>query len=286
MSFPIGGDPVYKIALKRIDQIPPLPQSIHQLVAIVNNPKAETAELVAIVEQDPVLAMQLLHLCNSAYYSLPVVVSSIAHAVRFLGMDTVAGLAMAAYFQGMASSGKGGSPWLKGLKEHLLKTAYLSEILAKAGGKSVAPATLFTAGLLHDIGKLVFAKLDPQMAQQVRDCAREKEVSLFEAEQEVLGTNHAEIGYRLGMKWKLPGMLLEAIRYHHEPFNGEYEHPFYVSLANLLANLPSDEEAIRNRLGSPAIQPVAQELGFTPDHLLEVLKTLSDRSQPKPSLDS
>jgi putative nucleotidyltransferase with HDIG domain len=280
---------VYKVALKKIDQIPPLPQNIHQLVAIVNNPRAETAELAAIVEQDPVLAMQSLHLCNSAYYSLPVEVSSIAHAVRFLGMDTVAGLAMAAYFQGMASSGGGGkrsSPWLKGLKEHLLKTAQLSEILAKAGGKALAPATLFTAGLLHDIGKLVFAKLDFKVAQQVHDYAQEKEVPLVEAEQEVLGANHAEIGYRLGTKWKLPRMLLESIRYHHEPFSCEYEHPFYISLANLLANLPAEEDAIEERLSSPSIMPVAKELGFSQAHLGEVLRTLSGRQQPRPSLHS
>ena len=84
-----------------LEQIPLLPNNITKLMTIVNDPKADSADLIKIVEQDPALSMQTLHICNSAYYSLPVEITSVSHAIRFLGIDTVAGLAMAAYLQGL-----------------------------------------------------------------------------------------------------------------------------------------------------------------------------------------
>lgn len=244
-------------------------------MAIVNNPQASTAMLVKIVEQDPALVMQSLHLCNSAYYSLPVQVTSISHAVRFLGMDTVAGLAMAAYFQSLlpSRSNRPESPWLKGLKNHLLTTAQLSEILAKTSENRVAPATLFTAGLLHDVGKLVFSKLETTVAEEVFHHAATNNLPLVAAEQEIMGTDHAAVGWQLAIRWRLPDVLMDAIRYHHDPFSSEYTHTLYVFIANQIAGFPNDDRLVEALFSDPDFITASQELGLSPAHIRGVLET-------------
>lgn len=267
--------------LKKIDQVPLLPQNIQQLMAIVNNPQASTTELVTIVEQDPALAMQSLHLCNSAYYSLPVQVTSVTHAVRFLGMDTVAGLAMAAYFQSLlpSRSNRPEGHWLKGLKDHLLMTAQLSETLAKAAGSRVAPATLFTAGLLHDMGKLVFSKLDPKVGQDVYHHATANNLPLIVAEQEMMGTDHAAVGWQMAIRWRLPDVLMDAIRYHHDPFSSEYTHTLYVFMANKIANTVSDNRPFDPLLNTPEIIPVCQEMGLSTEQIMALLNAWAARQE-------
>jgi putative nucleotidyltransferase with HDIG domain len=267
--------------LKKIDQIPFLPQNIQQLMAIVNNPQASTSELVKIVEQDPALVMQSLHLCNSAYYSLPVQVTSVAHAVRFLGMDTVAGLAMAAYFQSLLPAGNNRTEtdWLSGLKDHLLTTAQLSEVFARAAGSSVAPATIFTAGLLHDVGKLVFSKLEPAVAQDVYHHAAANNTPLIMAEQEILGTDHAAVGWQLATRWRLPDVLMDAIRYHHDPFSSDYTHTLYVFMANKIARTGCDEHLIGTLTDTPEFSKVSQELGLSAERIREILKSWAARQQ-------
>lgn len=266
-----------KKILNRVDQIPLLPQNIQKLIAIVNNPKTSASALVKIVEMDPTLSMQCLHLCNSAYYSLPVEVTSVAHAVRFLGMDTIAGLAMAAYFQSLIPTrgGNQDNPWLKGLKDHLLKTAHLAEMLAKEAGRIVSPATLFTAGLLHDVGKLVFSRLDMKVAQEVFRHAEKNELTTIEAEQEILGTNHAVVGHQLAIRWQLPELLMEVIRYHHDPFGGEYHHTFYVFLANEIAGIHLEESLLSTLLNSPNVLSASREIGLSTEKIAQWVHTWS-----------
>lgn len=248
-------------------------------MAIVNDPQSESAELVRIVEQDPALAMQSLHLCNSAYYSLPVEVTSVTHAVRFLGMDTVAGLAMAAYFQAlMPSRGPHNeSPWLSGLKDHLLVTAQWAEALAQAAGSIVAPATLFTAGLLHDTGKLVLSTLDSIIGREVYHHMETNDVTLIEAEQELLDTDHAEIGCHLAIRWQLPDVLADAIKYHHDPFASEYDQTLYVFLANTIANSARDKHTSDLLSVDTDFRRASEELGFSVTQIIG----MADRQHPE-----
>jgi HD-like signal output (HDOD) protein len=158
---------------RNISRVAPLPSNIRRIMGIVNDEEADMAQLAKVVEEDPTLTMQALNLCNSAYYSLPVQVNSVAQAVRFLGTETVGGLAMAAYFRGMMRFGnKESNPWLDGAGNHLLTTGQIAEKLSRSAGGIVSPSTAFTAGMLHDVGKLVFSKLDNIHALEVGDLVR------------------------------------------------------------------------------------------------------------------
>ena len=229
-----------------LEQIPLLPSNITKLMTIVNDPKADSADLIKIVEQDPALSMQTLHICNSAYYSLPVEITSVSHAIRFLGIDTVAGLAMAAYLQGLIRLPKTKqiNPWLNGIKKHLLATAQLSELISRETGRGVSPATAFTSGFLHDIGKLVFSVLDIDIAVEVFDRVNGNGLKLHEAEQEVLQMDHADAGASLAERWCMPEVILDVIRHHHIPFSGEYHLTLYVSLSDTMAHLSHEKKDI------------------------------------------
>ena len=228
--------------MKNISRVAPLPSNIRRIMDIVNDEEADMKELAKVVEEDPTLTMQAINLCNSAYYSLPVEVNSVAHAVRFLGMDTVGGLAMAAYFRGMMRLGdKKSNPWLEGAGNHLLMTGQIAEKLSRSAGGLVSPSTVFTAGILHDVGKLVFSKLDDIYALEVRDRVTTGGLTAVDAEKEILGMDHAEAGAHLAKHWKVSDVIADAIRYHHDPLSKESICTSYVFLSDRLYYLIKQE---------------------------------------------
>ncbi|MBW1795987.1 MAG: HDOD domain-containing protein [Deltaproteobacteria bacterium] len=227
--------PMHRIIEIAMERIPVLPHSMNCLFRVLKDPMANFDDLSAIVNQDPTLATQTLHLCNSAYYSFPVEVTSVSHAVTLIGMKTVAGLAMAAYFQGLLEpKGVSGSVWLRGTKDHVLATAQLAEFLVREMPVKESPGTAFTGGLLHDIGKLVLSRMPSEIATEVRNHMDEEGLSLLDAEQIVLGTDHPEVGYRLAECWKVPEVIADVIRYHHMPMQSQYLLTLIVHAANTL----------------------------------------------------
>jgi putative nucleotidyltransferase with HDIG domain len=233
--FNAGGGMVVDKIQKNISQVAPLPSNIRRIMSIVNDEEADMARLAKVVEEDPTLTMQALNLCNSAYYSLPTPVNSVAHAVRYLGIEAVGGLALAAYFRGLMQLGtKKSNPWLEGAGNHLLMTGQLSEKLSRSAGGLVPPSTAFTAGLLHDVGKLIFSKLDDVYALDVRDLVQSGGIYAVDAEKQILGMDHAEAGARLAEHWKIPEVIVDAIRNHHNPLAMESISTSYVYLADRL----------------------------------------------------
>jgi len=226
--------PVNQI-LKNIDRIDPLPSNIRRIMDIVNDSEADMKQLAKIVEEDPALTMKALSFCNSAYYCLPVRVDSVSQAVRFLGLETVGHLAMAAYFRGiMHLGGNKSSPWLKDAGEHLLMAGQIAEKLSRSAGGPVSPSTAFTAGILHDVGKLVFSKLDDIYALEVRELVKTGGMTSVAAEREILGMDHAEAGAHLAKRWEVSDVIVDAIRYHHDPLSKESISISYVFLSDRL----------------------------------------------------
>ncbi len=257
---------------KNIKRIAPLPTNIRRIMSIVNDVEADMSQLAKVVEEDPTLTMQALNLCNSAYYSLPAPVTSVAHAVRFLGTSAVGGLAMAAYFRGLMQFEKGKSnPWLEGAAEHLLLTGQIAEKLSRLAGGLVSPAMVFTAGLLHDVGKLVLSKLDDSYALEIRDLVRTGKRSPIDAEQEVLGMDHAEVGAQLAQRWSVPDIIIMAIEKHHTPLTVESLPADYVFLADAIFYLLKQDIDLKAFLNRPSIFQVMEAAGLSEDNILETV---------------
>ncbi len=196
------------------------PPSVAKLLTLLANEDAGNEDIIEVISTDGVMSAKLLSLCNAAVYGLATPVSSIEQAVLYLGHSEIHRLAMSAGF------GAALNPALKGyaigeseLWQHSLLTAHVAVIVdEKMTEPLVDTAIAYTAGLIHDIGKIVVNRaVTPEMQALLMSLMEKKQHTLITAERSVLGTDHAEVGALLLKKWRLPEILVEAVAHHHEP---------------------------------------------------------------------
>ena len=201
--------------IEEITELPTLPQVATRLMDLLDDPNTEAPEINRVMARDPALAGKILKLVNSAYYGLANKVSSLNQAIVILGFKTVKSVALSAsvmgLFKGPSQQGRFDR---RRFWEHSIACACVGRLVARKQ-KSFDPETAFSAGLLHDIGKLVVQHYFPAQADAVVEYAEEHGCSYIEAERAVYETTHAEIGHWLAAKWGLPRELVGAIGYHH-----------------------------------------------------------------------
>ncbi|MCK9363694.1 MAG: HDOD domain-containing protein [Syntrophales bacterium] len=173
-------------------------------------------EVVDVIQRDPVLMMNLLKLVNSSYFGLSQSVTSVNHAVVYIGINTVKNIALLTAALGVLPRKNKAGFNIDDFLLHSLSTAAISKTLAK---KVAVPerelSDFFLCGLLHDFGKIVFTNFLPGEYQKTLLVAKEQGLPLYEAEMQVLETDHAQVGSLLAEKWRLPSPVVECIKNHH-----------------------------------------------------------------------
>ncbi len=190
-----------------------------------------------VIERDPAITAKVLRVANSAYYGSQNV-STVGRAIAFLGMNAIRSLVVGVAFQQMVSGRQQSQRFVKvEYWRHCLAAATAGRILGRIRLPSKAEE-LYCAGMMHDVGMLVLERFMPSDFDIVLEMAATKLIPLHEAETEVLGFNHAEVGALLARKWNLAPLVHNALRYHHEPvMDGDYyETTCYISAANVLAH--------------------------------------------------
>jgi putative nucleotidyltransferase with HDIG domain len=203
-----------------VPKVPAPSPSVARLLGLLARADGDNDGLIKVVRQDSVMSARLLGLCNSAAYGLSAPVSSIEQAVLLLGHLEIHRLVMSVGFSGALSPAMPGYAMEDGeLWKHSLLTAYTAvAVTALARGANVDPSIAYTAGLIHDIGKIVITHaLTPEAQAQLRQIIDFGSKSLIEAEREVLGCDHAEVGAFLLQQWGLPEILVAAVANHHAP---------------------------------------------------------------------
>lgn len=203
--------------LDKVDALPAMPGTMQRLAGVVSDPQSTFEQIVDTIRFDQTITSELLRLCNSAHFGLSRRVSSIDDAVRYLGVAKVLQLVMAAHCQALLARPQKGYGLPAGaLWEHSVAVSLASELLAKRYDV-VDRGAVFTAGLLHDVGKLLLNELvADEYAAIVRQVA-EQRISFVEAERAVLGFDHAEVGAAVVERWGLPEAISRCIRHHYEP---------------------------------------------------------------------
>ena len=193
-----------------------LPQVTSQVLRLVDNPNASPRQIGVLIERDAGLASKLLKSANSAYYGAPGKIKTVTQAISVMGLSAVRSVVMGQAYQQMTSI-RGASKRFDRLAfwQHSLATASAARVLAKLKGWR-DPEEAFLAGLLHDSGRLVMDKFLPNEFDQILSIALERAIPLLDAEREVLGYTHVEVGELLGAEWNLPESIREAIRCHHD----------------------------------------------------------------------
>lgn len=194
-----------------------LPPYRIELLRVLSNPDLSTATITRAIECDPALTANVLRLANSAYFGFARSVASVADAVWRLGTRTLSQLVLASIVSTTQKQAVRGYDLPPGdMLRHSLGVAVGAEKLRCA--LNLPPCDhLFSAGILHDIGKIVLATFVEVDAQPILDLANRHKLSFVDSERVVLGIDHAEVGAFLAEKWNLPPDLVEIVRWHHEP---------------------------------------------------------------------
>ena len=204
--------------LNTIDQLKPIPQTALKLLRMFQSNRSHLAEITQELSRDQVLAGQTLKLCNSALFTGMMQIDTIKDAVLLLGEDllikSVITAAVNAYYNQAGTSGY--SLCRGGLFFNAVGVACAAEKIAERSGR-VSSKAAYTAGLLHDIGKVV---LDQYVAESsplfFRELSRDNK-SFMAIEKKILGITHGETGALLAKRWNFSQSLSEVIRLHHTP---------------------------------------------------------------------
>ena len=210
-----------KISLEQIinnvEDIPTLPHVVTNILQLTQDTKSTVSDLEKEILKDQTLTAKVLKLANSAFYNYNRKISNISQATVLLGFDTIKSITLT------ASVGKMLSRELSGyaLEEHvLLKQSQVCAMLCKSIAKKAKfekVENAYIAGLLRDIGKLVLNQYMTNQYKEVVNKVEVEKVTFLEAEESILGFNHAEIGAKIAEKWNLPSELVESIAFHHTP---------------------------------------------------------------------
>jgi putative nucleotidyltransferase with HDIG domain len=203
--------------LKQTNELPTLPAATVRLATLINDPTAGAPEFVKVIKPDIALTANVLKLSNSAYFGLSREITSVRQAITLLGTKRIFELAASASFaRVLPESIPGYEVEAAQFWKHCVAVAALSERFAYVLGLPT-PDLTFTAGLLHDIGKLALGLFLKEHENEVMSRVRTGEVSLINVEKEVLGTDHAELGGAVSDHWQLPAAIRFAAVWHHQP---------------------------------------------------------------------
>lgn len=202
--------------LNRVDDLPPLPAVAAKVMSMAEDDKTSAMDLAGVLATDQALTAKLIRISNSAYYGFARRISTVREAVVMLGFKQVRQVSVgASMMNAFKRNGVDDGFDLDLFWGHSVAVAVASEALARKtlGAK---PEDAFTAGILHDIGRLVLRQVMPQEFARAVAIARSGDLPLHDAEFETTGYQHDEIGQALGERWKFPGHLVDAVRCHHD----------------------------------------------------------------------
>ncbi len=202
--------------LRDIKNLEPLPRVALRVMELGADEQVVPRDLIAVIETDAAMTAKVLRLSNSAYYGFRREIASLAEAGNLLGVSALVNLVLtscaARYFRG---HGRADARTLEATWERSISNALAASLLARVSG-GVDQNRAYTAGLLQNIGEVVLDRFLAREALLVH-AAIESGASRIEAERAVLGLDHAEVGARLCERWGFPDVLVDAVRFHHEP---------------------------------------------------------------------
>ncbi len=217
-----------------LKKLPSLPTSYDELTRALSDPDVHVQRIAGIIERDPVLALKVLQITNSAFFGTARRISSIADAITRLGTTMVRTLVLSTFvFDRMKPDPRVLST------EQFQAASLLVARTARRFARTDADAA-FTAGLLADIGKLVLAVLMPEKLLEIVHRLAETTASPESVETEILGTSHAELGAFLLDRWNLPFSIVQAVAHHHHPSTALATNPSllaYVHAADAIVGI-------------------------------------------------
>ncbi|MCC6071990.1 HDOD domain-containing protein [Massilia sp. GCM10020059] len=219
---------------RNIRDLPALPTIVLELIRTFDQPDVDVARLAETISHDQALAARTLRVANSSFYGLASKVKTINQAIMVLGFDTVRSLVAAGAIV-HALPGGGAHLDLALFWRHSMATAVCARNIARRTRLNQDYA--FLSGLLHDIGRLVLATRFPQQYAAAMAWRDQQDAWQVDAEQQVLGIDHQQVGLMLAETWKFPALIQRAIGNHHAPALDDLgDVPSIVHVANAIVH--------------------------------------------------
>jgi putative nucleotidyltransferase with HDIG domain len=201
-----------------VESLPSLPELYTEVVDEVNSAEGSLNRVGEIISKDSGMSAKILQLVNSAFFGLPRQVTNPVRAVQFLGFDTVKALILSVKVFSMFSTPDLAFYSVDDLWRHSLGTGLRARAIAgqEKWGQELQDEA-FMAGLLHDIGKLILVEKFPAQCLKVVEKVGQTNCRVHEAERDIFGTTHTQVGaYLLGI-WGLSETIIKTVAYHHSP---------------------------------------------------------------------
>ncbi|MBU1404561.1 MAG: HDOD domain-containing protein [Proteobacteria bacterium] len=254
--------------LSLVKHVPPFPKVAQRVSEMLNDSEVSAADLAEVIQYDQVITANVLKICNAAYFGLSRKVSSLDEALVIVGNDTLKDIIItsssARFYKGAAGEGyklDQGELW-----KHSIAVGIMAKEMVKYV-KDVEPGSAYTAGLLHDIGKRFLSSFVADDFKKIMMKVVQDNCSFVEAEKELLGASHAELGGMIMSQWDFPKEIELAVLQHHDPDALEKD-PLtaIVALANALVismgiGVGADGLSVRMQGGG------LKRFGITPMHL-------------------
>lgn len=234
----------YRDKVYSLTNLPTVPVIATEILKITRQDNYSVGQLLPIIEKDPPLALKILQIVNSAYYGMRYKVDSLQQAIVIIGMKELSHLVLGFSVIKIFKSNSQVDQMLEWQKlwEHSATCGHVAQLLVNMLNIQIKTSP-YSLGLLHDVGKLVLFRLEPEQYLKTIQYAHENHISAREAEMEMFGVDHGQTGRWLAEKWDLPETIADTIGFHHNPeLVDDPERQLYCSLiqlANLVCNLKS-----------------------------------------------
>ena len=212
-------DEKLRAILSRIDTLPSVPPLYLEMVKLLNSPYTSLDQVGRVIAKDMAMCAKVLQLANSAFFGRRQTISNPAEAAGLLGFNMLKSLSLAVHIFKVDTAADVAGFRLDELWQHSLKVSLFAERIAQ----TLSPRDTElryqaqVAGLLHDVGRLVMARKLAVNFKAARELSAAKGISQVEAEKEIFGTSHAELGAYVLALWGLPDAVVEAVAFHHSP---------------------------------------------------------------------
>jgi HD-like signal output (HDOD) protein len=224
--------------IKTIENLPPLPDISSSVMKALNERDVSIIAVTELVEKDIALATQILKVANSPAYGAVSTISTIQHAIMMLGLDEVRGLLMAFAVQEFFDKEPEDKELRKRFWIHSQVCSYTAVLLAHHF-KQQDTSLFFLSGLIHDIGKLVVDQFMHVEFQQIINHTKTHQCTFRDAEKEILGVTHYQIGGKLLQHWNFPKQVTIQLFRHHTPWKAQdfTQETFIIFLADILTKI-------------------------------------------------
>ncbi len=266
--------------------LPSLPEIYLRVSEQIEDETSSVQQIGTTVQNDPAITTRVLKMVNSAYYGMPNQVASIVQAVSLLGRERLKHILIGSVLRGVFSGQDNPAFSMQEFWQHSIKTAIIARQMARQISAIDEPESMFTAGLLHDIGKLLMINKFPERMLVAEEYMIQKRVDVLSAELSQIGVTHTAVAEALMEHWGLPQLLIDCARSHHEAVhdgpNRYATHLIYLANNLSLYVPPLDDSETQDilddipnwNIGYASLEMIASACQHADEMVFEVMESL------------